>query len=143
MTGFPRSPRQCDLSETDLHNLVEYGLIPDTAQYGLTASELKDHPRAARLFRQFKAGSDTLTKTDAYEIGNELNRQAARIRELEAELENGGRAYSAKSPNVGGAALPADVGRDEPPLDAKSREIEDAIDDALDAGEWPNEGGRP
>lgn len=93
------APEMC--GEDTINQLIDAGLLPDPRE------KPGDHPWAKRLFVQFKAGGNTLTKIDAYAIGNELNRQAARIR----ELENGGRAYSAKSPDVG---LPpsADVGRE-------------------------------
>lgn len=45
-----------------------------------------EHPLAAKLYREFRAGSNYLTKPEAYQIGNELDSQLARIRELEGQL---------------------------------------------------------
>jgi len=40
----------------------------------MTTDLYEEHPLAAKLYRRFKAGSDTMTKAEAYDIGNELDR---------------------------------------------------------------------
>lgn len=47
-------------------------------------STIPEHPMASRLYRKFRAGSATMTKTEAYDIGSELDALLARVRELEA-----------------------------------------------------------
>jgi hypothetical protein len=45
-----------------------------------------DHPMAAWLFKKFKTDRFIMGKKEAYEIGNELNRQLDRIEDLEQRL---------------------------------------------------------
>lgn len=54
--------------------MVERGMLPPSIE----------HPLAKWLYKEFKAGSGTLTKAKAYEIGNELDALLSRIRMLEA-----------------------------------------------------------
>lgn len=51
-------------------------------------STIPEHPMATKLYRKFKAGSAVMSKTEAYDLGSELDAQQARIRELEEQLEN-------------------------------------------------------
>lgn len=74
-----RSPN--DVGTTTLNELMD----GDTAAaFEHMRASAADHPMAKQLFEAFRDGSQIMTKTEAYAIGNELNRQAARIRELEA-----------------------------------------------------------
>jgi hypothetical protein len=49
----------------------------------LPVNERQEHPAAKWLYRRSKAGSFTLSKLDAYYLGNELDALYARVRELE------------------------------------------------------------
>lgn len=49
-------------------------------------SDKPEHPLARKLYRQFKAGSQIMTKDDAWQIANELDAQLWRIQQLESEL---------------------------------------------------------
>jgi hypothetical protein len=62
------------VSEEAINNLMERGMLPPK----------NEHPISTRLYARFKAGSDTMTKSEAYEIGNELDALWRRVRELEA-----------------------------------------------------------
>lgn len=46
-------------------------------------SDHPEHPLAAKLYRDFRAGSKIMTKDEAWRIANELDAQLARIIELE------------------------------------------------------------
>jgi len=48
-------------------------------------SNQPEHPMAARLFREYRAGSKIMTKIEAYAIGNEMNALLARVVELQQE----------------------------------------------------------
>jgi hypothetical protein len=63
------------MTDEDISNLVELGLLP--------AKMIPEHPMAKKLYRDFKAGSKTMSKDEAYHIGSELDRLQARVAELE------------------------------------------------------------
>lgn len=174
--GFPRSPRAADCGDETINQLwepngptlpsqisdIELQLV-DKGFLAPAAETTPDHPQAARLFDRFKAGSNVLTKPAAYEIANELNRQAARIRELEGRLPACGlecdmpgyEPCEARSPIGLFCTQPhghegqhvacseerhAIASWNDPPRPRD--DTDERVDDALDAGEWPNEGGK-
>jgi hypothetical protein len=63
------------MTDEDISNLVELGLLP--------AKMIPEHPMAKKLYRDFRAGSKTMSKDEAYHIGSELDRLQARVAELE------------------------------------------------------------
>jgi len=99
------------LGDEETALLVERGLLaaPPTERN----TQTPEHPTASWLYRKFKIGGALLKKDEAYKIGNELDRQQARIKQLESLLA-------------------------ESPLPAAEREVEDAIDDALNAEAFPS-----
>lgn len=60
-------------------------LIPPNPEtvFAVPAPTRIEHPLSQKLSRKFKAGSAIVTKPEALEIANELDRMAARIAELE------------------------------------------------------------
>lgn len=169
-------PTPMHMSDETINQLVDRGFLAPK-------EPTTEHPLVKWLHDKFEAGSDILTKPKAYEIARVIEEQAARINELETAGGPTGR----ESPDVGCAALPADVGRlacdlecehSFDPCEERSTaglfctlpdghegqhvacseerhaiaswndapqprdDTDERVDDALDAGEWPNEGGR-
>jgi hypothetical protein len=57
-------------TDDQINALVEGAPVPPRAAR-------VEHPMARRLFNRFRPGSATMTKTEAYALGNELDRLAA------------------------------------------------------------------
>jgi hypothetical protein len=78
------------LTDEQIANLVERGMLPQGTKplYApSTEPKFPEHPTASWLYRKFKAGTDTLTKDEAYRVGNQLDAQRVRIKRLEAEID--------------------------------------------------------
>ncbi len=71
---------------TDSQILALTGDTPAFATRHRDLVEHVEHPLAKVLYRQFKPGSGRMEKSTAYDIGNELDRQATRILQLEKML---------------------------------------------------------
>jgi len=74
-----------------IHQLYEGGpILPTAVPLSARSTEPNaatvEHPTASWLYRKFKPGSAILSKIDAYRIGNLIDEQAARIKELQTEL---------------------------------------------------------
>lgn len=68
------------MTDEDINNLVEKGLLAEPVK------AIDEHPLSTWIYKHFKAGSNVLTKPKAYDIGNTLDAQFARIRELEEQV---------------------------------------------------------
>jgi hypothetical protein len=64
------------VSDEAINNLMERGMLPPKT--------ITEHPISKRLYARFKAGGANMTKSEAYEIGNELDALWRRVQELEA-----------------------------------------------------------
>lgn len=63
--GIDVAPRRVTNAET---------LLGDKPlSFAAPAETIPEHPLAAKLYRDFKAGSQIMTKAEAYKIGNELD----------------------------------------------------------------------
>jgi hypothetical protein len=85
--------------KTENEASVFIGTLPEyeTGRYGIDTWEgyyertrgggarVNEHPLAKKLYARFKAGSASMSKAEAYDIGNELDRLQARIFELEVQ----------------------------------------------------------
>lgn len=98
---FPMAPCPDLMSDTDIHALSELETIlggvrlnpetllgnrPASAKFAERAETIPEHPLAAKLYRDFKAGSQIMTKTEAYKIGNELDSLLKQTLDLHAEM---------------------------------------------------------
>lgn len=96
--GMKPAPDQ--MSDTNIHRLfgdkfkqagqINLAMLPGLGAAlkgdkiaSMPANEKEEHPAAKWLYRRWKAGSATLSKSDAFYIGNELDALYARVRELE------------------------------------------------------------
>lgn len=91
---FIMTPTPAHASDSMIHRMSELDTMLLNAETilgnkPLNAAEVKEvleHPLAAKLFRQFKAGSAILTKVEAYQIGNELNSLLGQVYDLHREM---------------------------------------------------------